>query len=119
MEIENARNELLNSSDKKFNSNAIGQEFMSVHNDKLGIFSLSRTEHSLLMWSHYANEGKGFVLAFDDNHEFFKLPDMDGNITEPISVNYSSKRIKVMPTEKEKLYQQMFGEKPLEWANEE
>lgn len=71
------------------------------------------------MWTHYANEGKGFVLAFDDNHEFFKLPDEDGNITEPISVNYSSKRIKAIPTEKEKLHQKLFGEKPLEWAYEE
>ena len=38
---------------------------------QLGILSLSATPANLLMWSHYAEEHKGFVIGFDAQHSWF------------------------------------------------
>ncbi|ASG68327.1 hypothetical protein fh0823_13120 [Francisella halioticida] len=40
-------------------------------NNGLGILSLSSKNDNLLMWAHYANSHQGFVMEFDDQHEFF------------------------------------------------
>ncbi|MEX1200000.1 MAG: DUF2971 domain-containing protein [Methylophaga sp.] len=37
----------------------------------LGILSLSEVPDNLLMWAHYANEHKGFVVGFFSENEFF------------------------------------------------
>lgn len=37
----------------------------------LGALSLSESCNHELMWSHYANEHKGYVIGFDSNHPFF------------------------------------------------
>lgn len=42
----------------------------SIFND-FGVFCLSETRTNLLMWSHYANSHKGFVVGFDSSHPFF------------------------------------------------
>lgn len=39
---------------------------------QLGMLCLSRTPRNLLMWSHYAENHKGFVIGFDEKHQFFK-----------------------------------------------
>ncbi|HCE1838706.1 DUF2971 domain-containing protein [Vibrio parahaemolyticus] len=41
-------------------------------NKLIGIFCVSENPNSLLMWSHYAEEYKGAVVEFDENHEFFR-----------------------------------------------
>jgi len=116
--LEMRRNELLQNVNEILSPHALGVRISSKYLSQLGVLSLSRTESSLLMWSHYASEGKGFVLAFDDNHTFFHQPDMHGDFTKPIPVIYSGKRRKVAP-EDENLYQKVLCEKPLEWAYEE
>jgi hypothetical protein len=110
--------EMLKQLRQTFCPSNLGQEFMSIYGANLGVLSLSRTEKSLLMWSHYASEGKGFVIAFDDKHSFFHQPDQKGNATKPIPVKYSSKRQKLKPGI-EDVYQKFLCEKPLEWAYEE
>lgn len=40
-------------------------------NDNFGILSLTTEKDNLLMWSHYANSHKGFVVEFDSNNDFF------------------------------------------------
>ncbi len=36
-----------------------------------GIFSVSESPVNQLMWSHYAQNGAGFVVGFDAQHDFF------------------------------------------------
>jgi len=37
----------------------------------LGILSLTRSKHSLLMWAHYAKNHTGIILGMDSTHPFF------------------------------------------------
>ncbi|QYK13190.1 DUF2971 domain-containing protein [Shewanella rhizosphaerae] len=38
---------------------------------QLGVFSLSKSATKELMWTHYASEGKGLAVTFDEQHSFF------------------------------------------------
>jgi len=38
----------------------------------IGVISFSETYDNLLMWTHYANEHKGIVIAFDENEVSFE-----------------------------------------------
>lgn len=98
--------------------NTIGNNVVSALADNFGILSLSRTEKSLLMWSHYTNGGKGFVIGLDKSHSFFYQQSSDGKKTYPISVTYTSKRDNI-PIEDPEFRQKVLGRKPLEWAYEE
>lgn len=40
-------------------------------NKSIGILSLASSNNNLLMWAHYANSHKGFVVEFDATSEFF------------------------------------------------
>lgn len=39
---------------------------------KLGVLSMSKSDTNKLMWTHYATEGKGIALCFDEKHTFFE-----------------------------------------------
>lgn len=102
----------------KTNSFVVGQELMSQLSDKFGVLSLSRTDDNLLLWSHYADEGKGVVIGFDEEHEFFKQVSLSGKPTRPIPVVYTNKRSKIVPGE-DRYYEKLLCEKPRDWAYEE
>jgi hypothetical protein len=38
---------------------------------ELGVLSLSRSKHSLLMWAHYASNHEGIIVGFNSEHHFF------------------------------------------------
>lgn len=116
--IEQARCELIDCIKKETHPFVVGEGFMELLSDNLGVLSLSRTEDNLLMWSHYADEGKGLVIGFDEEHVFFKQPNLAGRSTKPIPVVYTNKRSKVVPSE-ERYYEKLFCEKPRDWAYEE
>lgn len=116
--LEQTKDKLLKDLNKKLAPISLGQEVVKLLGDNFGVLSLSRTEKSLLMWSHYASEGRGFVVGFDEKHSFFRQRDMEGNITKPLPVVYSGKRRKIIPNE-ESSYQKLLCEKALEWAYEE
>lgn len=40
-------------------------------NESIGVLSLTQKRDDILMWAHYAQNNKGFVIEFDDHHEFF------------------------------------------------
>lgn len=61
----------------------LNKEIGKTINDTLAILCLTSKKNNLLMWAHYANEHKGFVVEFDKNHIFFK--DLE-------KVNYSRRR---------------------------
>ncbi|HSH25936.1 MAG TPA: DUF2971 domain-containing protein [Massilibacterium sp.] len=116
--LEDTKQNLINRIKAKTDSYAVGQELMSLLGDNLGVLSLSRTNSSLLMWSHYASEGKGIVLGLNDEHSFFRQRDMKGDITRPIPVVYTDKRRKIAPGE-DRYYEKLLCEKPIDWAYEE
>jgi hypothetical protein len=41
----------------------------------MGILCLSETANNLLMWSHYTDSHKGFIIEFDPRNPFFYKPD--------------------------------------------
>ncbi len=62
-------------------------------NRTVGILSLTEVPDDLLMWSHYADGHRGFVIGFDSNHEFFNAPGGErDNIVGLKKVEYSSNR---------------------------
>ncbi|WP_255227845.1 DUF2971 domain-containing protein, partial [Vibrio cholerae] len=52
-------------------NDVVAREVRNECSNLIGILCLSRNPHSLLMWSHYADEYKGAVIEFDEEHEFF------------------------------------------------
>jgi hypothetical protein len=96
----------------------VGEGLMDLLHDNFGVLSLSRTNISLLMWSHYTDSNAGYVIEFDDKHHFFKQKDLQGNIVRPMPVIYSAKR-STINDKHHNWYQKLLCEKPLDWAYEE
>ncbi|EOD80642.1 hypothetical protein D515_00267 [Grimontia indica] len=59
------------SEESRHSDDIASRELLDELNSKLGILCLTRNADSLLMWSHYADEYKGVVVEFDEEHEFF------------------------------------------------
>ncbi|WP_353500056.1 DUF2971 domain-containing protein [Vibrio sp. CB1-14] len=68
--------------------NKMTSEMSKLMDKVIGVLSLSQTNESLLMWSHYADSGCGYVIEFDSNHEFFHRPGLNGVSTDPIVIKY-------------------------------
>lgn len=62
--------------------------------DNLGIFCLSANWNNVLMWSHYADNHKGFVIGFDTDHPYFKYSKFN---LKP--VHYTNKRPTSSPSD--------------------
>lgn len=112
------RERLIKTAHKKFNPHHLGSSLSFYVNQHLGILSLSRNPTNLLMWSHYANDHKGYVLGFNASHHFFYEKTFDGSNTSPRNVIYTSQR-SVINKEDKDLYEKLFCEKPVDWAYEE
>jgi hypothetical protein len=50
-------------------------------NESIGVLSLSQKHDDILMWAHYAQNNKGFVIEFDGNHKFFNQPMDDHSLS--------------------------------------
>ncbi|MBO0399913.1 DUF2971 domain-containing protein [Aeromonas veronii] len=61
-----------------------------------GVISMSETHRNLLMWAHYANEHKGFVIGYKDDILNDKFNERISNIhnisKKPLKVNYDTVR---------------------------
>lgn len=96
-----------------------GLSIMNSLNKGLGILSLSKKKNNLLMWSHYADNHRGFVIGFDETHEFFNPKNSQNPINSLREVNYVKPRsISEWETDDE-AYQKIFFEKPIDWIYEE
>lgn len=86
----------------------VSNELLNKINNKIGILSLTKRNDNLHMWTHYANEHKGFVVEFDTNSEFFNFPQ---------EVKYSL----IRPSLKigKQLQKDVFFTKGLDWEKEE
>ena len=60
--------------------------------NRVGILSLSETPDNLLMWAHYAEGHRGFVLMLDGSHDFFRDDRPVFGFEKPERVEYSSER---------------------------
>lgn len=58
----------------------INQKFYEVSNRVIGILSLTSKNDNLLMWVHYANSHKGFVVEFNIENVFFNQTVRAGEI---------------------------------------
>lgn len=66
----------------------------------IGVLSLSEIWDNLLMWAHYADSHRGFVLAFDSNHSFFdQRKTADDLIRYLRQVKYTQERPKLTLTD--------------------
>lgn len=117
-ELEAAIEELREEWKEKITPSNIGRELMTLLNKAQGVLSLSRTNSSLLMWAHYTDSHRGFVIGLDDTHPFFHGEDFFGNLVHPKNVIYSSNRY-ITNIETLDAYQQMLCHKSIEWSYEE
>jgi len=66
-------------------------------NIDVGVLCLSKSNKSILMWSHYSAGHTGFVLGFDAEDNFFKQrPHEPHEIGELQPVTYSPKRVGII-----------------------
>ena len=117
-ELEAMKDQLKEEMRAKWTPTAAGQRLAELINRAQGVLSLSRTNDSLLMWAHYADSHRGYVLGLDEKHPFFNRPDGSGNPTKPRNVIYTSKRI-VIDAEDPDFHEQLLCIKSLEWAYEQ
>ncbi|WP_243384113.1 DUF2971 domain-containing protein [Geothrix alkalitolerans] len=116
--LQRAVQKIRNKAKERLSPHRIGLSLMDELNEKLGILSLSRTFSNLLMWSHYADGHKGFVIGFDSMHKFFRQKSPDKHDTSPYLVSYTTQRSLIKPDEHD-AYTKVLCQKPLDWAYEE
>jgi hypothetical protein len=66
----------------------VRNQFLCVHSI-IGVLSLSEKRDNLLMWAHYAQNHEGFVIEFDESHDFFHQKP-DPNDIPPLKLLYSA-----------------------------
>jgi len=88
--------EIENISDEYTSSDLTSRNIVKDLNKAIGIFCVSKSPNSLLMWSHYADQYSGAVIEFDGSHEFFngqidieyrearQKKDLDSYFLEPV-----------------------------------
>jgi Protein of unknown function (DUF2971) len=83
----------------------------------LGILCLSESATNLLMWAHYAEAHKGFVLQFDNSSSFFdtRVSEED-ELRQLRRVTYSSKRPSLVLSEVNDM--SSFMTKSIDWQYE-
>lgn len=118
IEFEAAKIQIADSAAKAADPHLVGDELVSHFGDAFGVLCFSRTNRNLLMWSHYTDNGKGYVLAFDDQHSFFHKNGMDGNPTRPQPVVYSTVR-QIIDVKDKLYYEKLLCSKSMDWAYEE
>lgn len=104
--------------EEKFQASNTGRDVIAMLGDDFGVLSLSRTERSILMWAHYAAEGRGFVIGLDESHPFFHQQDAKGRLTKPLPVVYTTTRSTISSSD-DRFYEKLLCEKALEWSYEE
>lgn len=84
--------ELLERHDIRISPDKIMKKVYDEVYNRVGILSLSETPDNLLMWAHYAEGHRGFVIMLDGLHDFFKDNRPVFGFEKPERVEYSSDR---------------------------
>lgn len=117
-ELEAAKDELKAEAKAKASPRAMGKRLAEFLNKARGVLSLSRANDSLLMWAHYGDSHRGFVIGVDETHPFFHSLDGEGNRTSPQNVIYTSRRM-IVDVDSPEFHNQLLCYKSLEWAYEQ
>jgi hypothetical protein len=89
-------------------------------NSNHAFLSLSKKQNNLLMWSHYADSHRGFVLGFESDHAFFQTT-IPREVTALAEVSYSPTG-RIMPAPNQdwtNLAEIIFFTKSNHWSYEE
>lgn len=95
------------------NNNDVGRAY---YDQRYGILSLSRLHDSLLMWAHYADYHRGFVIGFNEDNVFFKGYELIPGLQRLSPVEYKDKR-PVLSLSTQNTPQIFFRKSP-EWSYE-
>ena len=86
-------------------------------NSLLGALSLSEIYNHELIWSHYADEHKGYVIGFDTKHPFFNQRKSDEDELRHLrKIEYSDVRPEINLMETDVV--ELFYTKSSKWAYE-
>ncbi len=86
-------------------------------NQNVGILCLSEVPDSILMWGHYTDDHRGFVIGFDSDHTFFsKRRSQQDEFGFLRPVNYQRERPKVVLSDTSSIV--WFSTKSDQWAYE-
>lgn len=116
--LEETVRELHQYAQERMKPHVIGRSLAELINRAQGVLSLSRTNESLLMWAHYGDSHRGYVIGLDDSHQFFREKNGLGKTTKPHNVIYTSRRVPIVAGSEE-FYEQLLCHKSLEWAYEQ
>ena len=85
-----------------------------------GILALSNRWWSTLMWSHYAEKHRGFVVGFDATHPFFQAASEYANECGPLEeVTYAKRRLSEIPKDlTPEVRKALFMRKDQDWLYE-
>jgi len=100
-------------------------EMPKIINETVGVLSLTETPREPLMWSHYADSHKGFVIEFDEKHSFFTEHRVENNVINGLhEIIYSSRRpaiqalTEIMKNSADEFGAKMFFTKSKQWVDE-
>ena len=103
-----------------------GRSFQEKFGERFGVLSLSANPTSLLMWAHYADCHRGFVIGFRSEHPFLNRNEAAGAIGRVFPVTYAENRPAItaydptIPIEEhaDRLIREILLTKSVEWAYE-
>lgn len=104
-----------------------GREFQQRFGERFGILSLNEIPTSLLMWGHYGDCHRGFVIEFDSSSTFFSTCAARGAIGRLAKVVYAAERPAIiaydpsLPVEEyaDRLIRDVLLTKGLDWEYEQ
>lgn len=114
--------------DSEENRQMVLSEILNSINKTIGILSLTEREDNLLMWAHYSNNHKGYVIQFDDEHFFFDRRKEPNELRRYLKkVTYSPQRPELIlfnseitdPENTRNLFNNIFWNKSSHWEYEQ
>lgn len=100
---------------------ALGREgIMRNINKQIGILSLTEDPFNTSMWTHYATDGSGYAIEFDESNWFFhRLPSDARDFGEITPVKYTDQpiEIEIEPDQLKIPYELLFTKEKY-WSNE-
>jgi len=72
----------------------LSEKIKEKANNNFGIFCLTEKNDNLIMWSHYADSHRGFLIGFDSSHPFFDQKTSKSDTIRALKpIIYSNKRL--------------------------